>query len=131
MGIHRITALILCMALLLALCLPAVCAAEIMPFAETGNKVNAILSFSNGKANGAGRATALEAGCTAKTTVYVQEKSNGKWKSIASGSGTRDASASCTAQTGTEYRAYAVMTVYNSNGVKVDSVSGYSTSQTY
>lgn len=43
---YRITTLILCMALLVALCLPAVCAAEIMPFAESGNNVKVSLSFS-------------------------------------------------------------------------------------
>lgn len=131
MGTHRITALILCMALLLALCLPAVCAAEIMPFAETGNSVSAVFSFSNGKANGSCYISKINSGCTAKLKVYVQEKNSSKWNSITSGSGTREASASCTAQKGTKYRAYAVMTVYNSDGVKVDSVSSSSASQTY
>lgn len=131
MGTHRITALILCIALLLTLCLPAVCAAEIMPFAETGNNVRVTLSFSNGKATGVSKMKKIATGCTAKTTVYVQAKSGNSWSNEASEEGGREASASCTAQKGTEYRARAVVTIYNSDGVKVDSVSGYSASQTY
>lgn len=127
MRTHRITALILCM----ALCLPIVCAAEIMPFAGSGNSVSVTLNFSDGNANGSGRVASLETGCTASITVYVQAKSGRSWINKASGKGDREASASCTAVKGTEYRARAVLTIYNSDGDKVDSISGYSASQTY
>ena len=75
MKMHQVAASILCMALLLALCLSAAYSEEIIPFAESGNNVQAILRFSNGKAISDGRVAKLEAGCTASTTVYVQAKS--------------------------------------------------------
>ena len=87
--------------------------------------------FSNGKAISDGRVAKLEAGCTASTTVYVQAKSGSGWTTKASGSGGREASASCTAQKGTEYRAYAVATIYDSEGNKVDTVKSYSSSSVY
>ena len=127
MKMHRVVASVLCMALLLALCLSAAYSEEIIPFAESGNNVQAILRFSNGKAISDGR----EAGCTASTTVYVQAKSGSGWTTKASGSGGREASASCTAQKGTEYRAYAVATIYDSEGNKVDTVKSYSSSSVY
>ena len=74
MKMHQVAASILCMALLLALCLSAAYSEEIIPFAESGNNVQAILRFSNGKAISDGRVAKLEAGCTASTTVYVQAK---------------------------------------------------------
>ena len=126
MKMHQVAASILCMALLLALCLSAAYSEEIIPFAESGNNVQAILRFSNGKAISDGRVAKLEAGCTASTTVYVQAKTT-----KASGSGGREASASCTAQKGTEYRAYAVATIYDSEGNKVDTVKSYSSSSVY
>ena len=98
MKMHQVAASILCMALLLALCLSAAYSEEIIPFAESGNNVQAILRFSNGKAISDGRVAKLEAGCTASTTVYVQAKSGSGWTTKASGSGGREASASCTAQ---------------------------------
>ena len=119
------------MALLLALCLSAAYSEEIIPFAESGNNVQAILRFSNGKAISDGRVAKLEAGCTASTTVYVQAKSGSGWTTKASGSGGREASASCTAQKGTEYRTYAVATIYDSEGNKVDTVKSYSSSSVY
>ena len=100
MKMHQVAASILCMALLLALCLSAAYSEEIIPFAESGNNVQAILRFSNGKAISDGRVAKLEAGCTASTTVYVQAKSGSGWTTKASGSGGREASASCTAQKG-------------------------------
>ena len=118
MKMHRVVASVLCMALLLTLCLSVACSEGIMPFAETGNLVWVGLSFSNGKVIGDGKVTKLEAGCTASTTVYVQAKSGSRWTTKASGSGGREASASCTAQKGTEYRAYAVATIYDSEGNK-------------
>ena len=130
MKMHQVAASILCMALLLALCLSAAYSEEIIPFAESGNNVQAILRFSNGKAISDGRVAKLEAGCTASTTVYVQAKSGSGWTK-ASGSGGREASASCTAQKGTEYRAYAVATIYDSEGNKVDTVKSYSSSSVY
>ena len=131
MKMHQVAASILCMALLLALCLSAAYSEEIIPFAERGNNVQAILRFSNGKAISDGRVAKLEAGCTASTTVYVQAKSGSGWTTKASGSGGREASASCTAQKGTEYRAYAVATIYDSEGNKVDTVKSYSSSSVY
>lgn len=131
MKMHRVAASVLCMALLLALCLSVACSEGIMPFAETGNLVWVGLSFSNGKVIGDGKVTKLEAGCTASTTVYVQAKSGSRWTTKASGSGGREASASCTAQKGTEYRAYAVATIYGSEGNKVDTVKSYSSSSVY
>ena len=122
MKMHRVVASVLCMALLLALCLSVACSEEIMPFAESGNSVRAVLSFSGGKVIGESRVKKLEVGCTASTTVYVQAKSGSGWTTKASGSGGREASASCTAQKGTEYRAYAVATIYDSEGNKVDTV---------
>lgn len=94
MKMHQVAASILCMALLLALCLSAAYSEEIIPFAESGNNVQAILRFSNGKAISDGRVAKLEAGCTASTTVYVQAKSGSGWTTKASGSGGREASAS-------------------------------------
>ena len=79
MKMHQVAASILCMALLLALCLSAAYSEEIIPFAESGNNVQAILRFSNGKAISDGRVAKLEAGCTASTTVYVQAKSGRRW----------------------------------------------------
>ena len=79
MKMHQVAASILCMALLLALCLSAAYSEEIIPFAESGNNVQAILRFSNGKAISDGRVAKLEAGCTASTTVYVQAKSGSGW----------------------------------------------------
>ena len=131
MKMHQVAASILCMALLLALCLSAAYSEEIIPFAESGNNVQAILRFSNGKAISDGRVAKLEAGCTASTTVYVQAKSGSGWTTKASGSGGREASASCTGQKGTEYRAYAVATIYDSEGNKVDTVKSYSSSSVY
>lgn len=131
MKMHRVVASVLCMALLLALCLSVACSEGIMPFAETGNLVWAGLSFSNGKVMGDGKVTKLKAGCTASTTVYVQAKSGSRWTTKASGSGGREASASCTAQKGTEYRAYSVATIYDSEGNKVDTVKSYSSSSVY
>lgn len=131
MKMHRVVASVLCMALLLTLCLPVACSEGIMPFAETGNLVWAGLSFSNGKVMGDGKVTKLKAGCTASTTVYVQAKSGSRWTTKASGSGGREASASCTAQKGTEYRAYAVATIYDSEGNNVDTVKSYSSSSVY
>ena len=128
MKMHQVAASILCMALLLALCLSAAYSEEIIPFAESGNNVQAILRFSNGKAISDGRVAKLEAGCT---TVYVQAKSGSGWTTKASGSGGREASASCTAQKGTEYRAYSVATIYDSEGNKVDTVKSYSSSSVY
>ena len=61
----------------------------------------------------------------------VQAKSGSGWTTKASGSGGREASASCTAQKGTEYRAYAVATIYDSEGNKVDTVKSYSSSSVY
>jgi len=55
MKMHQVAASILCMALLLALCLSAAYSEEIIPFAESGNNVQAILRFSNGKAISDGR----------------------------------------------------------------------------
>ncbi len=89
MKMHQVAASILCMALLLALCLSAAYSEEIIPFAESGNNVQAILRFSNGKAISDGRVAKLEAGCTASTTVYVQAKSGSGWTTKASGSGGR------------------------------------------
>lgn len=43
MKMHQVAASILCMALLLALCLSAAYSEEIIPFAESGNNVQAIL----------------------------------------------------------------------------------------
>lgn len=131
MKMHQVAASILCMALLLALCLSVACSEEIMPFAESGNSVRAVLSFSGGKVIGESRVKKLEVGCTASTTVYVQAKSGSGWTTKASGSGGREASASCTAQKGTEYRAYAVATIYGSEGNKVDTVKSYSSSSVY
>ena len=83
MKMHQVAASILCMALLLALCLSAAYSEEIIPFAESGNNVQAILRFSNGKAISDGRVAKLEAGCTASTTVYVQAKSGSGWTDTA------------------------------------------------
>lgn len=102
MKMHQVAASVLCMALLLALCLSVACSEEIMPFAESGNSVRAVLSFSGGKVIGESRVKKLEVGCTASTTVYVQAKSGSGWTTKASGSGGREASASCTAQKGTD-----------------------------
>ena len=96
MKMHQVAASVLCMALLLALCLSVACSEEIMPFAESGNSVRAVLSFSGGKVIGESRVKKLEVGCTASTTVYVQAKSGSGWTTKASGSGGREASASCT-----------------------------------
>lgn len=131
MKMHQVAASILCMALLLALYLPAACTEELMPLAEGANAVRVTLSFSNGKAMGNSKITKLEAGCTASTTVYVQAKSGSGWTTKASGSGGREASASCTAQKGTEYRAYVVATIYDNEGNKVDTVKSYSSSSVY
>ena len=60
MKMHQVAASILCMALLLALCLSAAYSEEIIPFAESGNNVQAILRFSNGKAISDGRVAKLE-----------------------------------------------------------------------
>ena len=59
MKMHQVAASILCMALLLALCLSAAYSEEIIPFAESGNNVQAILRFSNGKAISDGRVAKL------------------------------------------------------------------------
>ena len=131
MKLYRLMASILCMALLMVLCPPAICSAEIIPFAENGNVVQAWLNFSGNKIDVGGKVTKLEAGCTAKTTVYVQAKSGSSWITKASGSGSREASASYTAQRGTEYRAYAIAKIYDSNGKQVDTVKGYSSSSVY
>ena len=96
MKLYRLMASILCMALLMVLCPPAICSAEIIPFAENGNVVQAWLNFSGNKIDVGGKVTKLEAGCTAKTTVYVQAKSGSSWITKASGSGSREASASYT-----------------------------------
>lgn len=74
MKMHQVAASVLCMALLLALCLSVACSEEIMPFAESGNSVRAVLSFSGGKVIGESRVKKLEVGCTASTTVYVQAR---------------------------------------------------------
>lgn len=87
MKMHQVAASVLCMALLLALCLSVACSEEIMPFAESGNSVRAVLSFSGGKVIGESRVKKLEVGCTASTTVYVQAKSGSGWTTKASGSG--------------------------------------------
>lgn len=127
----RLVASILCMSLLLTFCQPVVCRAEFMPFAESGNLIWAALSFSNGKAIGDGTVKKIKAGCTASTTVYVQAKSGNTWITKASGSGSREASASYTAQKGIEYRAYAIAKIYDSNGEQIDTVKAYSSSSTY
>lgn len=62
------------MALLLALCLSAAYSEEIIPFAESGNNVQAILRFSNGKAISDGRVAKLEAGVPQVQPVYVQAR---------------------------------------------------------
>ena len=74
MKMHQVAASILCMALLLALCLSAAYSEEIIPFAESGNNVQAILRFSNGKAISDGRVAKLEAGCTANRLCAGQER---------------------------------------------------------
>ena len=60
MKMHQVAASVLCMALLLALCLSVACSEEIMPFAESGNSVRAVLSFSGGKVIGESRVKKLE-----------------------------------------------------------------------
>ncbi|MFR8178098.1 MAG: hypothetical protein ACLVB5_13915 [Christensenellales bacterium] len=62
MKMHQVAASVLCMALLLALCLSVACSEEIMPFAESGNSVRAVLSFSGGKVIGESRVKKLEVG---------------------------------------------------------------------
>ena len=131
MKLYRLMVSILCMALLMVLCLPVVCSAEITPFAEAGNVIQAWMDFSGNMVNVGGKVVKLKAGCTAKTTVYVQAKSGSSWIAKTSGSGSREARASYTAQRGTEYRAYAIAKIYDSNGKQVDTLKGYSSSSTY
>lgn len=45
MKMHQVAASILCMALLLALCLSAAYSEEIIPFAESGNNVQAMAAI--------------------------------------------------------------------------------------
>ena len=86
-------------------------------------KVNASVSFSNGKAKATGTVPIVPAGCTAKVTVELQRKSDNSWIKVTRTTGGRSAYATSTAKTGTEYRTYATCRLYDSTGELIDSVS--------
>ena len=89
------------------------------------NSIRGNLTISDGTVKGTYFAT-VDAGCTSTTTVTVQKKVDGVWTTAAYSSGSKKATASGSADGGTEFRATAVLTVYK-DGKQVDrlTVSSY------
>ncbi len=107
MSRSKVLCLVICVLLFVLSAVPAL-----------ANGIRATLTVSGGTVKGTCVAT-VNAGCTSTTTISVQKKVDGVWQYAASGSGTKNATATGSASGATEYRATAVLTVYR-DGVQVD-----------
>ena len=101
MKLKRIVALVL----VLVMVLSVAAASAMRLFAPKKNSIDVSLYSSNGKIYASCIGT-VDSGCSGSVRVYLQKKTNGKWKTVGIGKGTDYANA----QAGT-YRAYATLKI--------------------
>lgn len=113
--------------LMVVLVLSASMASAVVLRAAKRNRVNVTIALNGGKVEATCKGT-VQSGCTSSVKVSVQRKDDttGKWKTMSTGTGTKDATVSTTATSGYSYRAYAVLKVYDGNGTLIDTVSASS-----
>ena len=118
--------------LMVVLVLSASMASAAVLRAAKRNRVTATISLNSGKVEATCKGT-VQSGCTSSVKVYVQrmDTTTGEWKTMSTGTGTKDASTSATATSGYSYRAYATLKVYDGNDTLIDSVSGSSAPLNY
>lgn len=105
MKLKRIVAL----ALVLVMVLSVAAASAMRLFAPKKNSIDVSLYSSNGKIYASCIGT-VDSGCSGSVRVYLQKKTNGKWKTVGIGKGTDYAKTYVNAQAGT-YRAYATLKI--------------------
>lgn len=115
------------LAVLLIGLLPVLCAYadSIIPYAVLDKSITAGVSVSG--TSGTGNAVArFPPGCSAKTTIYVQESTNGTWSTIASASGTNRVVLTFSARSSASYRVYAETIIIDAGTGESERLTTYS-----
>ena len=129
---HKLSILAMISVLLLILVAVTATAEEFVPYASPANSLSIQFSISgSGVATASAVATTMATGTYPKITIYIQKKVGSDWVTVKTGSGGREAEITYQAEKGINYRGRAVLKVYNSNDVQVDSLSINSNSRSW
>ena len=121
---HKLSILAVISMLLLMLVAATTTAEEVVPYANGSNSLSIQFTISgSGTATASAGATTLASGTYPKITIYIQTKVGSDWVTVKTGSGGREAEITYQAEKGINYRGRAVLKVYNSNDVQIDSLS--------